>query len=124
MVSALPKVAAYSEVGKLIAVDGWRVIKTGATTSVGENKKTGLIAIFDADPNQDGSTKDTRFIVLQLHEWYCPSSVANNPRLENVPPSAGTTATAVIQNQQIRVTREGRSLDLATGSYLERLICE
>jgi hypothetical protein len=82
MVEILPKIAFYGEAGSLVTQSGWQVIRTSKTSSVGQHDTTGLIALFEADPNEDGSSDDARFLVLQPFEGVCPSDIETDSRMK------------------------------------------
>lgn len=126
MVDVLPRVAAHGQVGKKLEILQWKVIKTGATTSAGKHEPTGLIALFDLDPNKDKSSQDARFIVLQPFEGMCPDDVENDERLRSygVKPHIDVVASAIIQNGKTQIQESRETVNFVRGSVLDRLFCD
>jgi hypothetical protein len=108
------------ERGKLVAVNGWRLIRTGAElgSAVGINDKTGIFGVFEARAQGD------RLILMQLWEPICPKDIAAEPRWKGAKPELGIMAAMVFEGQKSQLVLPKEAITFEAGSAPDKLICD
>uniref|UniRef100_A0A832H172 Uncharacterized protein n=1 Tax=Oscillatoriales cyanobacterium SpSt-402 TaxID=2282168 RepID=A0A832H172_9CYAN len=118
------KVLAEGQEGKAVAMGNWQIIKVSPTSTVGLHYETGVMTVFDADPNRDGAIEDARFVVMQVFETICPQDVATNPRLAGLSPSFDALAVGVVQNGKTNIRTGTRVVKFKPGSVFDVFLCK